>query len=350
MTAPLPFTRSPHLVGLVAETERLAAVLDAATPDDEVVARRLDDAAVATLRLDGSPIDAPPDVDELATDDLAGKVVSGGRSGTWLDALRVGDPAVDHALIALEYLGARSALGSDDLTEALVADLVHGLSELHRRLTRGLVVDDAAGRLRALDQAVHDGSQGRIIYFAPDPSTVADRLAHLAAWLSSTGAREHGLLTSGVLHLELLAIHPFDSANGRLARAAARLCLRARGLDPVGLAAPEPELAIDPIGYYDEVARTTRRRDATIWLERWGEAVASGLRDSARALGRLGGEVPDRAEAFVAGREAPAFTIADYRADAGVGPEDARSDLVALLDAGRIVRVPATRGLRYHLR
>lgn len=347
MTAPLPFTRSPHLVALVAEAERLATLLEGATVADELVGQRLDDATVATLRLDGSPVAGPPDINGLDPADLVGRVADEGRAGTWLDALRVGDAEIDEALVALEYLGARSALGSDDLADALLTDLARGLPELHRRLTRGLVIDEVAGRLRRSDQAVHDASQGRIIFYAPDPSVLADRLAHVATWLASTGAREHGLLTSGVLHFELLALHPFESANGRLARAAARLCLRARGLDPAGLSAPEPELAGDPIGYYDEVARTTRRRDATIWLERWGEAVTAGLRASAQASGALPLDVPDRAAAFVDQRPDPAFTIADYRADVGVGPEDARNDLGALLDAGRIRRVPASRGLRY---
>jgi Fic family protein len=173
-------------------------------------------------------------------------------------------------------------------------------------------------------------------------------LALLGAWLSSAGTREHGLIAAGVLHHELLRIHPFDAAGGRLARAAARLLLRARGLDPDGLAAPEPALDGDRLGYHDEVARTRRRRDLTIWLERWSEAVTEGLRTSARALGQLAVEPSKRAVRAVADRTpGSVFTVADHRAEAQLGPEGSGADLQALLDAGRIVRVPGSRGLRF---
>ena len=43
----------------------------------------------------------------------------------------------------------------------------------------------------------------------------------------------------------------------------------------------------------------------------------------------------------------PAFTVADYRAEVAVGPQDTRTDLHALLDAGLVRRVAGSRGLRY---
>lgn len=339
------FSRTPHLVSLVAEAERLAARLD--TIPSEARAELADlvrtEAAIATLRLDGSPIAEPPDVGSSEGPVVAAESP---RPGTWLDAFGVDDGVHDDAVQTLEYLGALAGYHSDDLAEGLLTDLAGSLGPLHYRLTRGLIAEVDAGRLRTSDQAVHDSSQGRIIYFATDPDRIADRLAHLSSWMASVGAREHGLLTSGVLHYDLLAIHPFEAANGRLARVAARLVLRVRGLDPSGLAAPEPVIVDDAIGYYEEVARTTRRRDATIWLERWGEAVCAGLRASARRLGALEVEVPPRALAFIEALPDRAFTVADYRADVHVGPEDTRADLVALLDAGMVDRVAGSRGLR----
>jgi hypothetical protein len=355
---PPRFTRSPHLVDLVAETERLAGLVRAA--DRPARARlagdRRDEATVATLRLDGSTLTAVP---SPATLTEAGGVVAaspvaaddeprgGARSGTWLDAMNALEEAPDDQLHALEVLAARSGLASDDLAEALLSDADTALRELHVRLTRGLVAPGRAGTPRATDQAVHDASVGRILYFASSPEVIPSELALLCSWVSSAGAREHGLVLSGILHLELLRIHPFDAANGRLARTAARLVLRARGLDPDGLAAPEPVLAADPLGYHEEVARTARRRDATIWLERWGEAVTAGLRASVRALGGLTEPPPQRAADALRALGGDGFTIADYRSTARVGPEDARGDLQALLDAGRIHRVIGSRGLRF---
>lgn len=350
---PLPrFSRTPHLVELVAEAERLAqAVADApAEARAALRAERSATAAVATLRLDGSPLTAPPDVSGVVVPETTELETVEVRRGTWLDAMRSGtdEDLEDEALSevqALEFLGAQAGLAADDLAEGLLVEPLDVLATLHRRMTRGLLDDDHAGRPRTSEQAVHDGSTGRIIFFASDPVVIPREMAFLAGWLLSGAAREHGLVVSGVLHHELLRIHPFEAANGRLARAAARLVLRARGLDPDGLGTPEIALAVDPIGYHEEVARTVRRRDLTIWLERWAEAVTAGLRTAATTLGVLAVEVPERAAAWVADR--PAFTIADYRADLAVGPEAARAELSALLDAGHVRRVLGSRGLRF---
>jgi hypothetical protein len=354
--APPRFTRTPHLVDLVAETERLATLV-ADAPDaarDALAVRTADDAVLATLQLDGSPLTQLPDPSLAAPEttgapesaaDQVGAAAPPGRPGTWLDAMGALRGDLDDRVAALEAAGARAALDSRDLDGPLLADPVPTLAELHRRLTRGLL--DEPGVPRRSDQAVHDASVGRVLYFPLEPAGIPAALADLGAWVASHGSREHGLVVSGVVHLELLRLHPYEAANGRLARAAARSVLRARGLDPDGLAAPEVVLADDPLGYHEEVARTLRRRDATIWLERWAETVADGLRMAARRLDRLVPALPDRAVRFVAGRADPAFTLTDYRAEAEVGAEQARTDLRALQDAGQVRRVPGTRGLRY---
>ena len=347
---PPAFSRSTHLVDLVAEVERLAAVLagvDAATRR-RVAAGGADDVVRATLALDGATVTELPDAQEAAAALEAAAPVAPDptdRRSTWLDVFRVLEDPSDRQVRALEVLGVRAADASDDLAEPLLSDPQPTLAELHRRLTRGLVTDARAGAPRSIEQAVHDGSTGRIIFFTPDPPAVPRELALTAGWLDSAATREHGLIVAGVLHHELLRIHPYDAANGRLARAAARLVLRARGLDPDHLAAPEPALAQDPLGYHEELARSLRRRDLTIWLERWGEAVSEGLRRSARAAGALDVEVAARAREFVADRGG--FTVADYRADARATPADARAELTALLDAGLVARVPGSRGLRF---
>lgn len=343
------FSRTPHLVDLVAAAERLAALLRS-VEDDSAVEQLHASAAVASLRLDGSPITSVPDLDEV----LAGTAWQDAgrpqqeRAGTWLDALGRGQ-VPDEQVMAVEYRGVRAALRSDDLADALLTGPREALDELHRRLTRGLLLPEDAGRLRRSDQAVHDATVGRVLYRPTRPDAIASRLALLAGWLQSAAAREHAIVVSGVTHLELLSIHPYEAANGRLARAAARLVLRARGLDPHGLAAAEEVLADDPLGYHEEVAATHRRRDVTVWLERWGEAVSGGLRRSARRLGLVDAQPPQRALRFVDGRPTTGFTVADYRAEVGVGPEETRADLAVLLDAGRITRVPGGRGLRFEV-
>jgi fido (protein-threonine AMPylation protein) len=344
--APPRFSRSPHLDALIEEAERLGRELRSVPGERRVLLAhdRGDECTIATLRLDGSPMEHLPDLESTGGTDATPAGTA--RSGTWLDAMGLGGEPSDERIQALEALGVRAALGSDDLGERLLTDTIDALEELHRRLTLGLVHAERAGAPRVTEQAVHDASLGRIIFYASPPETIADELAGLSSWLDEAGRAEHPLVVSGLLHLELLRVHPYDAANGRLARAASRLLLRARGLDPDGLACPEPELAADAIGYHEEVARTRRRRDATIWLERWAEAVAAGMRRSALRLRTDAVSAPDDALRVLGGLDDD-FTLADYRDRCGTDTSGARTELSRLLDAGCIERVPASRGLRF---
>lgn len=343
------YDRTPHLVDLVGHAERLAALL----PGDRDEPA-LDRAALASVRLDGSRLEEVPDLAPLAepatrVDHLESwerEPEEGAEESLWIDPLGYVH-RTDAQITALEFVGARSVLDADDLAGTILTDPVVALRELHRRLTRGLVDEDRAGEPRITTQVVHDSSSGRILFYPVDAAQIPGRLAGLAAWLVSDGAREHALIASGVLHHELLAVHPFEAANGRLARIASRLVLRSRGLDPGGRLGVEEALDRDPLGYIEEVARTTRRRDLTIWLERWGEAVVDGLRRSARSAGVLDVDLPDGAVAFVERPGPDRFTVADYREAVAADTETARAHLGALLDAGRVLLVPGSRGLRY---
>lgn len=67
---------------------------------------------------------------------------------------------------------------------------------------------------------------------------VSARLALLADMVTG-GTRVPAPVLVAVVHGELLAVQPFPSANGVVARAAARLAAVVAGLDPKGLAVPE---------------------------------------------------------------------------------------------------------------
>ena len=63
-----------------------------------------------------------------------------------------------------------------------------------------------------------------------------------------------------VVHGELLALAPFGSADGVVARAAARLAAVGSGLDPKGLAVPEVG-HLRRAAEYRDAARRVRRRN-----------------------------------------------------------------------------------------
>ena len=366
---PLAIAGSTHLDRLVVECARLAdEVRDAtrallASGDagrarlEAAIVDAHDAAARATLALDG----ADPDL------------AVGERAGTWFDALgevaspsdaaseAAGAAVRDVDLAALERAGVDAALVADDLRAASVTEPRATWEELSRRLTAGLVAPERAGRLRTGARIVHDASVGRVLYHPLAPEDLEDGVTALAAWVADAAAAgvERALI-AGAVHHGLLLLHPFDAANGRLARAAARLVLREGGLDPHGLAATEAGLARDALGLAEEVAATRRRNDLTVWLERVTEAHADALRDARARLGLTSkGAVPAAAREAIAERLARgevAFTLVEHATARGLREDDrgrdggldaAREELEALIDARLVRRAIGGRGLRY---
>jgi hypothetical protein len=89
--------------------------------------------------------------------------------------------------------------------------------------------------LAAADQGDADTGSGAAL---GRPVRGTERLALLAELVTGGTAVPAPVLVA-VVHGELLALEPFPSANGVVARAAARLAAISSGLDPRGLAVPE---------------------------------------------------------------------------------------------------------------
>jgi hypothetical protein len=147
--------------------------------------------------------------------------VRGARASAALDGvdiplgtLRAGgstDPVLQGAL--------RSCLGVGELVDTWPRAPLQALARLHV--------------LAAADQVPHD----RLGRPTADPDQLA-RLAALAALVAGDSQVAAAVLAA-VVHGELLALRPFGSADGIIARAAARLTLVSRGLDPKMVSVPE---------------------------------------------------------------------------------------------------------------
>ena len=365
--APLPCAGSEHLTVLVDEVALLAdqvRLVVAAADRTAVSARRtVEDAAsaAASLRLDGG---------------LRGTADGTGteRPGTWLDALggaatsddATPGPELDEAALArmagLEQSGVATGIASDDLADAFgrasadAGGLGTALALLHGRITAGLVDEDRAGRLRRGARVVHDASVGRVLFFPTDPALLPDAWDQLLRHLTGSGAggsaaRQPAAVRAALLHLELVRHQPFDAANGRLARAAARLALLADDLLPGGLGAPDAVLAEDTLGYHEEVGASVRRRDATRWVERALEAHGIALRRSLDALGVVAGTTPSTsAPDDVPADLAATFTLGDVVATDGSTSAAARRRCSRWVIDGRAERIVGSAGLRLRRR
>jgi Fic family protein len=152
------------------------------------------------------------------------------------------------------------------------------LARLHVLAAADLVADnDALGRPRPAGAPYEDPLE---LGEAPDPLEVAARLDGLARVLTG-GTSAPAVVVAAVVHGELLALRPFGVADGVVARAAARLVLIDRGLDPKAVSAPEVGHA-ELHHEYEEAARAYIAggpEGVAAWIAHCARAVALGARE-----------------------------------------------------------------------
>jgi hypothetical protein len=116
----------------------------------------------------------------------------------------------------------------------------------------------------------------------PDPAEVSGRLEGLAE-LVVAGSAAPALVTAAVVHGELLALRPFGSHNGLVARTAERVVLVGSGLDPKSVCPSEVGHA--ELGRAAYVAALEGYVSGTpegmaAWIAHCGRAVRLGARES----------------------------------------------------------------------
>ncbi|WP_367321678.1 oxidoreductase [Streptomyces sp. HUAS ZL42] len=205
-----------------------------------------------------------------------------------------GSAALSGADWALEEVRRRSDFGVDDEARVMGAALrltaeagqllsiwrqspLRVLARLH--LVAAAAQDGRVGRPRQEGESV---DEPLIELPLPSAGELSGRLEGLAE-LIIAGSSAPALVTAAVVHGELLALRPFASANGLIARTAERIVLIGSGLDPKSVCPAEvghAELgraaylaALD--GYVSGTAE-----GVAAWIAHCGKAVELGARES----------------------------------------------------------------------
>ena len=187
--------------------------------------------------------------------------------GAWASAVLSGADAT------LDDVRAGAAGGDPLVQGALRAQgALAGLADTWRRAPR-----QALARLHALaaaDLVADPDALGR-----PAPGT-AERLDTLAAVLGATTAP--AVVVAGIVHGELLGLDAFPPASGVVARAAVRLTLVERGLDPKALVVVEAGHRELGAAYPGALAAYREASPAGIarWLVHCTDAVVAGAQES----------------------------------------------------------------------
>ncbi|MFJ1713673.1 oxidoreductase [Streptomyces sp. NPDC088260] len=153
------------------------------------------------------------------------------------------------------------------------------LARLHLVAAGGAAPDDAVGRPRLAGEPV---DEPLIEAPLPDAGEVAGRLEGLSGLILS-GTSAPALVTAAVVHGELLALRPFGSYNGLVARTAERIVLIGSGLDPKSICPAEVGHAEQGRAAY--VAAFEGYLSGTpdgmaAWIAHCGRSVELGVRES----------------------------------------------------------------------
>lgn len=153
------------------------------------------------------------------------------------------------------------------------------LARLHLVAAGGAAPDDAVGRPRlageTVDEPLIEGS-------LPSADEVAGRLEGLSR-LIIAGTTAPALVTAAVVHGELLALRPFGSHNGLVARTAERIVLIGSGLDPKSICPAEVGHAEQGRAAYVaafEGYTAGTPEGLAAWIAHCGRSVELGVRES----------------------------------------------------------------------
>ncbi|MGW7527590.1 oxidoreductase [Streptomyces sp. NPDC054783] len=205
-----------------------------------------------------------------------------------------GSAALSGADWALEEVRRRTDFGGDAGARAMGAALrlsaeagqllsiwrqspLRVLARLH--LVAAASKDEEVGRPRQAGETV---DEPLIELPLPDAQEVSGRLEGLAD-LIIAGSSAPALVTAAVVHGELLALRPFVSHNGLIARAAERIVLIGSGLDPKAICPAEVGHA--ELGRASYLAALEGYVSGTpegmaAWIAHCGRAVELGARES----------------------------------------------------------------------
>lgn len=155
------------------------------------------------------------------------------------------------------------------------------LLDIHKIVTKDTLENPKdEGSFRNRQVVVANKATGEII-FKPPPTKQVPRLVNeFFLWYNSKNANEiDSVIKAGLVHYEIVRIHPFIDGNGRTARILATLTLYMRGFDTKRYFALDDYYDHDRRSYYEVLSRVdTNTINLTEWLEYFTEGVVISIK------------------------------------------------------------------------
>jgi Fic family protein len=157
---------------------------------------------------------------------------------------------------------------------AITEDVVR---HIHKLTTYKILAnDEAIGQFRKTQVVVRNSQTGEITFRPPPAVEIPFLIEDFLSWLNSVTLDDlHPAITAGVVHYEIVRIHPFVDGNGRVARALATLLLFRNGYDVKRFFSLEEHYDREPLRYYESLQLVGKSGgDMSGWLEYFTEGLA----------------------------------------------------------------------------
>ena len=166
------------------------------------------------------------------------------------------------------------------------------IKQIHAFVVRDMPSQGPPAVYKTTPNEINNGVTRERILLPPGPSETPKFMSNLSDWLSQSPLAFHPILTAGLAHLELAAIHPFNDGNGRTARALADLVLYRYGYKFRYLFSWVAQIGIDMGTYHQRLADVLGPEygtnvDPTVWLEYFADSVMKSLAERKPELDRL---------------------------------------------------------------
>lgn len=149
------------------------------------------------------------------------------------------------------------------------------LFKVHFILGDKILPQDMLGKFREQNAFVINSMTGEVIFDAVDVADLENEIEDLINW-DSKEQNCHPIVKAGILHFELVRIHPFVDLNGRTARIMATWSMYRDGYDIKKFFSLEEYYDQDLGKYYDAID-SAHSGDLTYWLEYFALGVSEEL-------------------------------------------------------------------------
>ncbi len=150
------------------------------------------------------------------------------------------------------------------------------IKEIHKLTVQKILPEEKCGVYRKTQVVVKNNQTLEVSFRPPPAGTIKSQVSDLIAFIPAQQNQDvHPVLKSGIVHYELVRIHPFVDGNGRVSRALSTLILFLEGYDIRKFFSLEEYFDSGATEYYRALQSVEKNKgDLTNWLSYFTQGLA----------------------------------------------------------------------------